>query len=818
MSGVRPFDQCIARPDEGGRSYPLREHLLKVKEAIEERLGKTMLEERGGQCLVRLAGLAGLCHDLAKAHREWQRYIRGERRKGPNHAPEGAFLFSFLGYALLKQENRWQDCAIYWLWLIRDIADHHGALKNLEEKQWMKDGDWDEMDLPGIKRFVHETYPELQTVEITEQTLEEWGERIDKVFEEAYDQLDVGYSLKSKDELMRQLVIWRELTTALVAGDRFHVSPTATTWFSREDYCRLDGLLDDFTREQAGQGMAAVRSAAQQEILRQLAKDPLHRMYTLEMPTGYGKTITALRLAIWLGREQGYEKIIYVGPYLSILEQNSGVMEKVLKVQVLEHHSLAFLEPDKGQHADEEDGEGDESLSGGQLIMEAWANAIVCTSFQQWCKALFPAKAQDTLRRAYLKRSVVIIDEPQIFKPENWNVFLCGLEAAAELYDLRIIFLSATMPPFTYGLKEQPGSLAVKPEQPVERYQVVQMGEMDEQGVDDYLLARPEPFQAAILNTITDAYLVYKKLAPRVKPENLKLLHGMMVPLHKQVEIAKIKEHQKKIAEIRRKQDEKKSVSAPLALDPFYVISTQIIEAGVDLSFGHVLRARPILPSLVQAAGRVNRNGEAEIGTLTLVTFLREGKKNTRGAIYPKTLQKLTDDLLKSKTVWLESEVSQLIKDYYQQMFAQNSYEANKQAIVDAYEGDWPSLGRFEPFGEDDYRLPVFVPWHGQPGDEEFYPERFVKLQKRLQFYPPEEVYAHYTDRKYYHGLSFQEKKELMILLHHYVINVPVRLAISLVGEDSYERYRIPSLLNKSDYDPVAGLAKRSVEGFDSFI
>jgi len=816
MSGVVPFEQCIARPEEGGRTHTLKDHLLGVKMAMEERLPQSQSSPAVDKLLIRLAGLAGVCHDIAKAHSRWQLYIRGKYRKGPNHAPEGAFLFSYLSYHLLTLENRWPEYAVFWLWFTRDIADHHGALKSLKEQGWMREAEWSKMDLPGIKAFIGDLYPELQLVPITETALEQWIEAVDDIFKEADDRLDLGYSTVSTQELMRQLSLWRELTTALVAGDRFHVTPTDTTRFSREDYCRLDQLLDLFCQDNADQSMAAIRSAAQQQILHQMAEDPLRRMYTLEMPTGYGKTITALKLAVRLGKEQGYEKIIYVAPYLSILEQTSGVMENVLDTPVLEHHSLAVLEPQKGEGAVEEDSEGDEGLSSGQLMMESWANAIVCTSFQQWCKALFPAKAQDTMRRAYLRRSVVIIDEPQIFAPESWNVFLCGLESMTVLYDLRIIFLSATMPPFDYGLKELPSSLAVKPVEQIERYQVVQAGEMDEQGVADYLLSREESSQAAILNTITDAYLVYKKLAPKVKPENLRFLHGMMIPLHKRVEIEKIKQRQGEIKKIRQLQKEKQIDLCKI--EPFYVVSTQIIEAGVDLSFGHILRALPILPSLVQAAGRVNRNFAEALGALTLVLFLREGEKNTRGSIYPPTLQKLTDDLLKAKEVWLESDLLQLIKDYYQQMFAQNSYEANKQMIADAYEGDWPALGQFKPFGEDYYKLPVFVPWQADEEDEAFFPVRFVELQERLQLYSPESIYERYEDKAYYSRLSFRERKELMILMNHYVVNIPAKLAFSLVGRDSYERSRIPILRDRRDYDPAAGLAKRSVEGFDQFI
>lgn len=136
MSGIVPFARCIARPDEEEKQYWLSDHLLAVKQTIESRLqGYT-----NDVVIIRLAGLSGICHDFVKCHREWQRYIKKERRQGPNHAPEGAFLFSYIGYHWLQAQKRWPEYATIWLWLTRDIADHHGALKNIGDEKWMNNG------------------------------------------------------------------------------------------------------------------------------------------------------------------------------------------------------------------------------------------------------------------------------------------------------------------------------------------------------------------------------------------------------------------------------------------------------------------------------------------------------------------------------------------------------------------------------------------------------------------------------------------------------------------------------------------------------
>lgn len=798
MHDIIPFEDCIARPESNGITYLLSDHLIEVKNNAEKMLINTFCCQ--DPVLVRITGLAGFCHDIAKAHIEWQNYIKGKSKRGPHHAPEGAFFFSYVGYHLLKIENKWPGYAVVWLWLIRDIADHHGKLRSLAEENWVGVGEWNKIDLPGIKQSLSCNYPELDAVILTPQALEQWIEEIFEILEEATDRLDLGYSFASYDDLATQLCKWRILTTVLIAGDRFHVTPTNTTKFQKYDHDQNINKIDEFCRKSINRSMAIIRSNAQNSILKQLKQSALRRIYTLEMPTGYGKTITAMKIASWLGREQGYEKIIYVAPYLSILEQTSNVIENLLNVPVLEHHSLAIRERKNAVAVNEND---EDELNTGQLTMESWANSIICTSFHQWCKAIFPARAQDTLRRSFLKNSIVIIDEPQIFAAESWNVFLCGLESLVDLYNLRVIFLSATMPPFEYGLTKnmQPTRLVVKPVKHIERYKVEQKGEMDEQKLAEYLLSRRERAQAAILNTITDSYLVYKNISMLTDTAYIKLLHGLLIPLHKLVEIKKIKELQEKQTE-----------------EPLYVISTQIIEAGVDLSFDHVVRALPILPSIVQAAGRVNRNFTRTLGYLTTVQFMREGKKNTREYIYPKALIKLTDELLQKKDIWYESELLQLINDYYRKMFEHNSYEAGKQFIADAYEGNWPALGEFKPFSEDYFKLPVFVPWRENEEDRVYFPDKFLELQKRFKLYSPNEIYERYLDREFYSKLTFHERKEFMILMNHYIVNVPAKLAFSLVDKELYSRNRIPILLDEHEYDPVAGLAKRNCEGFEQFI
>ncbi|HHU75922.1 MAG TPA: HD domain-containing protein, partial [Firmicutes bacterium] len=299
MPDLVPFQKCIARPAEDGKSFPLSRHLYNVKLFMEKNI-------KSEPILGKLLGLAGLCHDVAKSHAYWQEYIKKKRQKGPNHAPEGAYLFSYLGYKLLKKEGKWEQYKIYWLWLTRDLADHHGTLKNIGQNYWIGSGQWQFMDLQGINDFVFSLYPGLGDIDISAESLEEWTDDVYDVFEAAEESIDLGYKSVEISELMRELQKWRDITTILIAGDRFDVRSVEPSRFDRDAHHENIRALERFCLGKQDQELSRVREESRRKILGQLAEKPLELVYTLEMPTGYGKTITALNMASWLGLSQGY--------------------------------------------------------------------------------------------------------------------------------------------------------------------------------------------------------------------------------------------------------------------------------------------------------------------------------------------------------------------------------------------------------------------------------------------------------------------------------------------------------------------------------
>ena len=287
------------------------------------------------------------------------------------------------------------------------------------------------------------------------------------------------------------------MTTGFIAADRFDVSPVSSPAWDERMWESEEHLMHFCARE-AHHPLAEERNKAQRTIMERLAERAEHRFFTLEKPTGYGKTITSFKIAAWLGRQRKKQKLIYVAPYLSVLEQTASIIRKAIGRDPVEHHSLAVWDEDEAGSQQFKETK-DQITPRSQLAIESWAHDIVCTSFQQFSRAIFPKRSQDTLRRAFLRHSIILIDEPQIFSAEGWNLFLTGLQALAEELDLHIVFLSATMPPFDNGLTERPVALSYRPDRLLERYRIARQPSMDEKQLAQTLLSRPSA-QGAILN------------------------------------------------------------------------------------------------------------------------------------------------------------------------------------------------------------------------------------------------------------------------------------------------------------------------------
>ena len=398
--------------------------------------------------------------------------------------------------------------------------------------------------------------------------------------------------------------------------------------------------------------------------------------FTLNLPVGWGKTLISLRVALEHAAAAKAERIIYVAPYLAILTQAAQEIRETTGLDVLEHHHLALLSISEER----------EPLD--VLTMESWQAPIVATSFNQLFRAVFPSRAQHSVRIPALEKSFIIIDEPQIMNETVYNTFMRGLDVLREKSQAQAMLVTATLPPPDPSLKIELQEIASKDEvESADRYTIITHSEAwDEKKLTDEAAKRFETHRqvAIILNTIADAVSVYLMLANEIGEDVCLNLHGMMTPLHKAHRIREIR---------KRLEDDERII----------VVSTQVLEAGVDLSFRCILRARPILSSIFQSAGRGNRHAEGDIAPVEVFNFIRANGKDTRKFIYDNEQQRhFTDVLLPVSKQWNEVEADELITRYFNELSRSDPNIAFLKRFKEAAQGQWSSLAGMAPFDKLD--------------------------------------------------------------------------------------------------------------------
>lgn len=323
------------------------------------------------------------------------------------------------------------------------------------------------------------------------------------------------------------------------------------------------------------------------------AADRKAGLFSLTVPTGGGKTLSSMAFALRHALRHGKARIVYVIPYTSILEQTVDVFREALGEQdpwtvVLEHHSN--LDPDRETRR-------------GKLAAENWDAPIVVTTSVQFFESLFAARTSRTRKLHNLVGSVVVLDEVQLINANFLRPILDLLQFLVDEFGVTVLIMTATRPSWSAedegdghlrGVREivpDPDSLHER----LRRVRVRIPGRLDEpeewDGVAQRMLA--EPSALCVVNRRQDA----RELFLRVRREDPAAVHlsALMCGAHRSHVIKTVKERLARGEGVR-------------------VVSTQLVEAGVDLDFPVVFRAMAGLDSIAQAAGRCNREGRGDRG------------------------------------------------------------------------------------------------------------------------------------------------------------------------------------------------------------
>jgi CRISPR-associated endonuclease/helicase Cas3 len=401
-------------------------------------------------------------------------------------------------------------------------------------------------------------------------------------------------------------------------------------------------------------GLAMARQAVYESAVRVASsRAEQSALWSLSVPTGAGKTIAAIGWAARRRERRSKKKatpIIYALPFTSIIDQNAAVLRAIIGAKADEsvlsvHHHLS--EP--GEIALR----GEQALS--RVWTEGWRADVVCTTFVQICAAMFHATPADSRRFSRLAGAILILDEVQAIPADLWPLMREALRSLKENLGTEILLVTATQPALI-GKDER---IEIAPDlsefsREFNRYDIhVQGNPVDLDWLADEVLAsaRADPSRSilVILNTIRDALTLVDRVVGAASLERDVLhLSTNLRPMDRGLVIERVKQSAR----------------------PVLLISTQVVEAGVDLSFPVVYRALAPLDSVIQSAGRCNRHGAGPRGVVH-VFDLRGGSADL---VYGRVHMSLARELLTNQTI-AEPAVAALVEHYFAALEARLGFD-----------------------------------------------------------------------------------------------------------------------------------------------
>jgi CRISPR-associated endonuclease/helicase Cas3/CRISPR-associated endonuclease Cas3-HD len=659
-----------------GTPIPLTEHLDDVTERVEWIL-QDRTETLGGRSIVELGVTCAAIHDVGKLTTWFQEHLDGGNPDGPtDHALLGAFGAY---YALEQRGFGGQDPLVGFIAVARHHGAIPDAVDYVYERTTDENVDMRGVDIDSVEQQIAniDEHTPLLAASVFENATDGAGSW--DGFEDAFStslisdicsQVAGRYGLTRRSESLQRtfydvvLQVWSGLCLADKTGA---ASITGEVDITRSDYqatppqrAQLHAHIDAI-RERAEQSkMNKLRDEARAEVLEN-ATDFVERdeqIATITLPTGLGKTLAGLDAALSIRDAAGGDgRIVYALPFTSIIDQVAAECRRAFETNgrdatMTVHHYLA--ETETSIDARDQPIETDARASLEVMLGESWRSGLIVTTFVQLLESLAGPKNTQSMKLPSLYGAVVILDEPQTL-PESWWALARRLaELLTEQYDATVIAMTATQPRiFTpddiedpFPLVDSPGHFFREMDRVTFHFDTSALTYGDaepnpltyEKAGNSICDAVADGSTLAICNTIDSAIALSQSVTDRLPNavsanEVYTRVLGSHDGLTTSVQSDEVTDH------IREEHSagqpvtmhlttRHRPVDRRLLLDvaerlleadvPLVLVSTQLVEAGVDVSFDRVYRDFAPLDSIVQAAGRCNRSNAGKKGRVTL--------------------------------------------------------------------------------------------------------------------------------------------------------------------------------------------------------
>jgi len=576
--------------------------------------------------------LCGLLHDLGKYSDDFQHYIQSATGLIDPDAEEYVDAKGQKGkidHSTAGAQFLWKDCKkgdgldlLFRQMLSLSIASHHSGLLDCIEPKDGTDSFSKRMEKSDEKTHLSEVKQKIDSDVLRKiTTLLQSPELRTELETQKKKVLNIERKIASIRDF-RYGLLTRFLFSCLIDADRTNTADFASRETAakrlRGQYVEWKKLIEALERRLSEFTVKTDVDPLRSEISNH-CRDFAQRekgLYSLTVPTGGGKTLASLRFALSHAKKHEMTRIIYVVPYISIIDQNADEVRKIFHALseeeqqdiVLEHHSN--LSPEE------------ETLQG-KIIAENWDAQIIYTTAVQFLETLFSSGTRGVRRMHQLANAVIIFDEVQTLPIRIVHLFNNAVNFLLDLCGSTVVFCTATQPCLN-NVEPTKGAVKLTPEQEMmpdvkDYFRKLQRVEVrderkaggwseEEIAALAYKCVESAKSVLIVVNTKQAAKQLYQ-LCKTKQSGMISVYHlsTNMCPAHRLDILAKVKE-----------------CLNPDDPQEVICISTQLIEAGVDVDFGSVIRYLAGMDSIAQAAGRCNRNGRREKGLVYVVNPSRE--------------------------------------------------------------------------------------------------------------------------------------------------------------------------------------------------
>jgi len=736
----------------------LETHLLDTKVEIKKYVKDLSFDVKlPKSILLEIAEIIAISHDIGKATTFFQEYLKvsaGKDRKAAYRLTKNKlhthglisaiYTFFMLTKYISKKEiteklinEKVEELGRFIPYIgFLCVKRHHGDLEDVYDEFWLK-----KRQIELVNKLNQNFHPEFFNLlkfisrEVSyEITKDEFDIFLDQMIEDISNFEEYFLDVQTYNIALEIYYLTIFLFSILTDSDK-----TCAMGLKKPKIEQIEGnVIDEYkkkrfpTKQKNHDKISIIRNSIYKEVTEKINDiGTSSHIFTITAPTGTGKTLAALSAAIRLSnqilKEKGVQpKIIYCLPFLSIIDQNATVIERILKYEdmkkldnkikvegeTLDKKIDDKLKKDKissskflvNHHltdifykTNEEDYDKDKS----QFLTEDWHSRIIITTFYQLFHCLFTNKNRAIRRVHNIYNSIIILDEIQSIPHKYWLLIRKTLIDITKRFNV-FIFLTTATQPWLFDKKDEVKELVEEKDKYFEQLNRTRIKlKLDKILLSEFHKAtielirkNPDANILFVMNTIDQAKRVYNHIKNNSNIKELHFLSSKILPRIRRERIKNLEELLKR----------KKNV---------VIISTQLIEAGVDFDVDIVVRDFCPMDSINQVAGRCNRHNRKDTGIVYVYNIKDDRKKETNRTfssyIYDQFLLFKTHQVLEGKTEIEEIDFSRIIDEYFKKIAKDGNRKESEELLNAIQNLYFKGISRFQLIENQAMQVPVFI-------------------------------------------------------------------------------------------------------------